>query len=61
MLCFAQSRLQAKQDSDQVRRYSGTVDAISKIARHEGVAGFYKVIQTPQQLYYLLKEEKQEL
>jgi adenine nucleotide transporter 17 len=34
------SRLQMKQDSDN--NYTSTTDALLKIAKHEGVQGFYK-------------------
>eukprot|EP00271_Cylindrocystis_brebissonii_P010316 TRINITY_DN26492_c0_g1_i1.p1 TRINITY_DN26492_c0_g1~~TRINITY_DN26492_c0_g1_i1.p1 ORF type:complete len:399 (+),score=97.27 TRINITY_DN26492_c0_g1_i1:757-1953(+) len=47
-LLVVKSRLQAKQDigQDASTRYSGTLDAILKMIRHEGLAGFYKGMST---------------
>eukprot|EP00898_Chlorokybus_atmophyticus_P004411 jgi/Chlat1/4971/Chrsp32S04951 len=40
------SRLQAKQDATLERPYTGTLDAIGKIVRSEGVLGFYHGMST---------------
>lgn len=47
-LLVVKSRLQAKQDigSDAKTRYTGTLDAILKMVRHEGVLGFYRGMST---------------
>ncbi|KAF9686544.1 hypothetical protein SADUNF_Sadunf02G0000300 [Salix dunnii] len=43
-----ESRLQAKQEigGNNLLRYSGTLDAIVKMIRHEGLTGFYKGMGT---------------
>lgn len=47
-LLVVKSRLQAKQDigSNVSLRYSGTLDAIVKMIRYEGLLGFYKGMST---------------
>lgn len=47
-LLVVKARLQAKQgaDVDKRHRYKGTVDAISKMIRYEGLEGFYKGMGT---------------
>lgn len=47
-LLVVKSRLQAKQEigGDKAQQYSGTLDAILKIIRFEGIGGFYKGMGT---------------
>ncbi|GBG79922.1 hypothetical protein CBR_g30187 [Chara braunii] len=47
-MLVVKSRLQAKQDigGDASMQYTGTLDAIVKMIRYEGVAGFYKGMST---------------
>ncbi|ERN11483.1 hypothetical protein AMTR_s00022p00098890 [Amborella trichopoda] len=48
MLSFSVSRLQAKQEigGNIAFRYTGTLDAIVKMIRYEGLPGFYKGMGT---------------
>lgn len=47
-LNVVKSRLQAKQGADDDKRhhYKGTIDAVTKIVRYEGLAGFYRGMGT---------------
>ncbi|XP_020268361.1 peroxisomal nicotinamide adenine dinucleotide carrier-like [Asparagus officinalis] len=47
-LLVVKSRLQAKQEigKNSASRYTGTIDAIFKMIRHEGLPGFYKGMGT---------------
>ena len=47
-LLVVKSRLQAKQEigGSNSLRYTGTVDAIIKMIRYEGISGFYKGMST---------------
>eukprot|EP01018_Ginkgo_biloba_P034323 Gb_03470 [translate_table: standard] len=47
-LLVVKSRLQAKQETggDKAHHYTGTLDAIAKMIRHEGLSGFYKGMST---------------
>ncbi|KAJ4829296.1 hypothetical protein Tsubulata_000993 [Turnera subulata] len=65
-LLVVKSRLQAKQEIGENKslRYSGTVDAIVKMLRHEGIPSFYKGMSTKivqsvfaASLLFMVKEE----
>lgn len=45
-LLVVKSRLQAKQETDRAQQYTGTLDAIAKTIRYEGLSGLYKGMST---------------
>eukprot|EP00253_Pinus_taeda_P000044 PITA_00044 len=45
-LLVVKSRLQAKQETDRAHHYTGTLDAIAKTIRYEGLSGLYKGMST---------------